>query len=133
MIDNGRRGFAPARASGSGLVLTFFEQYEVSGVSFLGAADYETAKRNGVTDTSLTIDRCSGGMISGNRFSGQADLGIYITGGNEAGDADNGIHHVVQGNYFVGCNGGGLGQAGRAWGENPREHLRSLFRRGRIL
>ncbi|MCA0942799.1 right-handed parallel beta-helix repeat-containing protein [Salipiger pacificus] len=106
VIDNGRRGFAPARASGSGLVLTFFEQYEVSGVSFLGAADYETAKRNGVTDTSLTIDRCSGGMISGNRFSGQADLGIYITGGNEAGDADNGIHHVVQGNYFVGCNGG---------------------------
>lgn len=106
VIDNSRRGFVQARASGSGLSLHGFETYAVTGASFQGAADYRSAQRAGVTDTGLTVVRASGGMISGNRFSGQADAGIYITGGNDPGPGDNGVHHLVQGNHFVGCNVG---------------------------
>ena len=106
VVDNSRRGFAPDRASGSGLALYFFESYHVSGVRFRGGEGYEAAQREGVTDTALTIERCSGGAISGNLFSGQADAGIYITGGKDLSLEDNSVHHLVQGNRFSGCHVG---------------------------
>lgn len=106
VINNSKRGFAPARSSGSGLKIFDFGHYSVSGVYFQGEDDYESAQKNGVTDSGLSAIRCGGGEIHGNIFVGQADLGIYISGGSSRQPHDNGTHHSVHSNHFLRCNNG---------------------------
>jgi hypothetical protein len=111
-FDNSLRGFAPSQSSGSALVIHNFDSYEVEGVEFFGSDDYATAQSSGtnqdiaVSDSGLTVLSCNSGHISKCRFIGQADLGIYITGGADGGDADDGYSHVVSGNSFLACSAG---------------------------
>ena len=106
-IDNSLRGFAGAKASGSGLTILNFSSYRVSEAVFKGADDWETAIEDSVSDSGFTALYCDRGEVVGNTFIGQADLGIYITGGASTGVADDGYTHEIHGNLFDKCQTGG--------------------------
>jgi hypothetical protein len=106
IIDNSDRGYILADASGSGLTIYDFAAYDIEDTRFLGAADHVAALADLVADSGFTALACNGGWIENCYFRGQADLGVYITGGGDTGPADNGFSAIVTGCLFERCQQG---------------------------
>ena len=105
-VNNSLRGYFSADASGSGLMLSDLDSYLIDGLIVQGAADYLTAIANKVTDSAIVIQRCNSGEIRGGMQIGQADLGIYITGGALAANTDDSVGHVITGSTARLCKQG---------------------------
>lgn len=106
-FDNSQRGFVPTRASGSALTIREFGFAEVLGMEAKAADDWQSAQAAGVGDSGLTILNCDNYVVQGNKFVGQPDLGLYLSGGASTGPEDDGNGSLVSGNSFIGCETGG--------------------------
>jgi hypothetical protein len=105
-FDISQTEYVPATLSGSGLALQWVWKSTVSGVKFIGPADYTQGGSYG-GDTGLTLVSCQYINVKGNFFSGIRDTGIYITGDSNTADDDNdGRDIVVANNHFSKCAGG---------------------------
>lgn len=101
-FDTNERGMIPAAASGTALTIMNYGKYEVHGVHFYAAEDYEAAIAKGVGDSGL-VTFAQRGNVSACLFQGHPDLGTYVTGGGDVGSSDNPIGHVFSGNHYVKC------------------------------
>lgn len=105
-IDNSLRGYFISVSSGEALTIVDFDGYTIEGVTFQGASNYEIAFANKVSDSGFVPTRCKNGEVHGCKFIGQADLGIYITGGSLTTAGDDGIGHSIHSNHFYACSTG---------------------------
>lgn len=105
-VDCSERGLALARDSGSGIVLVGWKRVTNHLTGFRGALHWEDARARRISDTGLVVNSCFNVDISGAYYEGWGDKGIYLTGGGDAGELDNGGNVNITGSFFIGCEGG---------------------------
>lgn len=98
-IDNSRRTYIPATASGTALEIRRCTQFISIGVHYDAGNSYAAA----VGDSGIAAQEVDIGYISMCKFTGQADIGIYLTGGGLVATSDDSGRWVISENYFSQC------------------------------
>jgi parallel beta-helix repeat protein len=95
-IDNSLRTFTGSTQSGTALDIDFLDDVLVENCWFYAGANYDA----GFGDSGITLEECNNFTIRRNKFQGQPDLGLYITGSASPSTAGSREGRVVE-NYFL--------------------------------
>lgn len=101
VLDNSLTTFVPGEQSGTCLSMKRVKQMTVSGIEFTAGSNFNTDGG----DSGITAQQCRNILITGCRFLGQPDLGIYLTGGGLTDTEDDSNTAIIENNYFWQCSG----------------------------
>lgn len=106
-FDASARGYIENLGTGSALVVYNTFRGSVRDAYFYASTDWSAASASGLGgDSGITTQSCSRFDISGCRFVGWSDLGVYITGGASGAASDDGNGIRVTGCSFELCQAG---------------------------